>query len=413
MSAPARESKRSGSVRKATALGAPHAKKKRRLNGPDEKRGRGGGGDTQSQAPAAARRSQGQQERPTRGRGGQKARRAMTAEFEEVTGVEQGRGTGSRVDDTEFGQQTQLQYDALDLFDYGDAPPLSPSPTTVLQASASLQHSIEDDVSDGGNATGGPVSRVQGRQLGGRAMQSAVVVGSVGGRGGGRRTQKTTNVKRWGWDRSSEVRTLFEGDPARPGHPLRVETENKLGDCVLKIRCRICRSLISYHNSSWTSAATHIRSHNIATAQDIAAAAALAAESEANGEAFPIHKLPTPPPVKKEAAGDAALMRRTFAAPSYGTDTQPFHRIKRTIAKWIAADCLPYRTVETGAFRAMTRSLDPKCPDFGRKAMTSQVRRCPEYCSVLAIVFNMFFPFVEVANADTAMWKLWRARLEK
>ena len=65
------------------------------------------------------------------------------------------------------------------------------------------------------------------------------------------------------------------------------------------------------------------------------------------------------------------------------------------------------------AFRAMTRSLDPKCPDFGRKAMTSQVRRCPEYCSVLAIVFNMFFPFVEVANADTAMWKLWRAGLEK
>ena len=246
----------------------------------------------------------------------------MTAEFEEVTGGEQGWGTGSKVDDTEFGQQTQLQYDALDLFDYGHAPPLSPSPTTALQAFASLQHSIEDDVSDGGNATRGPVSRVQGRQLGGRAMQSAaVVVGSVGGRGGGRRTQKTTNVKRWGWDRSSEVQPLFEGDPARSSHPLRVEIENKLGDCVLKIRCRICHSLISYHNNSWTSAATHIRSHNIATAQDIAAADALAAESEANGEAFPIHKLPTPPLVKKEAAGDAALMRCTFAAPSYGTDT--------------------------------------------------------------------------------------------
>ena len=85
-------------------------------------------------------------------------RRAITAEFEDVTGVEQGWGTGSKVDDTEFGQQTQLQYDVLDLFDYGDAPPLSPSPTAALQASAFLQHSIEDDVSDGGNATGGPVS---------------------------------------------------------------------------------------------------------------------------------------------------------------------------------------------------------------------------------------------------------------
>ena len=132
-------------------------------------------------------------------------------------------------------------------------PPLSPSPTRPRQASASLQHNVEDDVSDGGNAAGGPVSRVQERQLGGRAMQSASVVGSGGGRGGGCHTQKTTNIKRWGWDQSSEVRKLFEGDPARPGHPLHVEIENKLGDCVLKIRCSICRSLISYHNSSWTS----------------------------------------------------------------------------------------------------------------------------------------------------------------
>ena len=62
----------------------------------------------------------------------------MTAAFEEVTGGEQGRGMGSKVDDIEFGQQTHLQYDALDLFDYGDAPPLSPSPTAALQASASL-----------------------------------------------------------------------------------------------------------------------------------------------------------------------------------------------------------------------------------------------------------------------------------
>ena len=209
------------------------------------------------------------------------------------------------------------------------------------------------------------------------------------------------------------MRMLFQGDPARLGHPFHVEIENKLGDCVLKIRCHICRSLISYHNSSWTSTATHIRSHNIAIAQDIAAAAALASESEANGEAFPIHKLPTPHPVKKEAAGDAALMRCTFAAPSYGIDMQPFHRIKQTIAKWIAVDCLTYRIVETRTFRAMTKSLDPKCPEFGRKAMTSQVRHYPEYYSVLAIIFNMFFPFVEVANAGIAKWELWRAGLEK
>ena len=71
-----------------------------------------------------------------------------------------GLGTGSKVDDTEFGQQTQLQYDALDLFDYGDAPTLSPSPTSARQASTYLQHNVEDDVSDGGNVAGVPVSRV-------------------------------------------------------------------------------------------------------------------------------------------------------------------------------------------------------------------------------------------------------------
>ena len=58
-----------------------------------------------------------------------------------------GRCMGSKVDDREFGQQTQLQYDALGLFDYGDVPPLSSSPTSARQASASLRHNVEDDVS--------------------------------------------------------------------------------------------------------------------------------------------------------------------------------------------------------------------------------------------------------------------------
>ena len=252
-----------------------------------------------------------------------------------MTCGEHGLGRGSKDDDPEFGQktefeqETQMWYDALELFDYGNvrplSPSLSPSPRSPSPAPLSLQRVVEDDVSGGGNAPVRVVYRGQGRQLGGRAIQSVVggnaivvvvvvVVGGGGGGGGGggragvHCTVKHANYKRWGWDRSSDVWTLFKGVPARQGHPLRVEIENKLGDCVLKIRCRICRSLISYHNSSWTYAATHIWYHNIATAQDITTAAALASKSEANGEAFPIHKLPTPPPMKKEAAGDAALM---------------------------------------------------------------------------------------------------------
>ena len=53
-------------------------------------------------------------------------------------------------------------------------------------------------------------------------MQSAVVCDAIvgdGGRAGGRLIVKVTNYKRWGWDRSSNERMLFEGDPARPGHP--------------------------------------------------------------------------------------------------------------------------------------------------------------------------------------------------
>ena len=58
------------------------------------------------------------------------------------------------------------------------------------------------------------------------------------------------------------------------------------------------------------------------------------------------------------------------------------------------------------------RSLDPKCPEFGRKAITSQVGHCPEYYSVLPAFLNMFFSIIEVANARTAKWKLWRLGLE-
>ena len=77
---------------------------------------------------------------------------------------------------------------------------------------------------------------------------------------------------------------------------------------MLKTKCCICGTLISNHNNSWSCTATHILSHNIGTPQDIAAAAALASECEANGEPFPLHKLPTPLAAKKELASDVGPM---------------------------------------------------------------------------------------------------------
>ena len=247
----------------------------------------------------------------------------------------------------------------------------------------------------------GAVYRGQGRQLGGRAIQSAIggdtlVVGGGARRRGGAgragvgRSVKNANYKRWGWDPSSDVWMLFEGDPARPCHPLHVETENKLGDCVLKIRCCICRSLISHHNSSWSYAATHIQSHNIATAQDIVAAAALASESEANGEAFPIRKLPTPPPVKKEAAGGTALMRRTFAAPSYETDTQPYPPDQANNCKVDSSGLPSIQDSGDRCVQGNDEELGPKVPRLRQEGHYLQVGHCHEYCSILPAFINNF-----------------------
>ena len=87
----------------------------------------------------------------------------MIAVVQKVTGEEHEWCKGNKDDDTEFGQETQLQYDAFDLFDYGDAAPLSPCPSSPLEAPTTLQCNVEDDVSDGGNAPVGVVYRGNGR----------------------------------------------------------------------------------------------------------------------------------------------------------------------------------------------------------------------------------------------------------
>ena len=92
---------------------------------------------------------------------------------QEVTCGEHGLVRGSKDDDlefgreTEFGQETQMQYAALELFHYGNVrpllPSLSPSPRSPSPSPLSLQRIVEDDVSGGGNALVGAVYRGQGR----------------------------------------------------------------------------------------------------------------------------------------------------------------------------------------------------------------------------------------------------------
>ena len=97
----------------------------------------------------------------------------MIPVVQEVTCGEHGLGRGSKDDDPEFGQEMevghkrQVQYDALELFDYGNVRPLSPSlslsPRRPSLAPLSLQRIVEDDVSGGGNAPVGAMYRGQGR----------------------------------------------------------------------------------------------------------------------------------------------------------------------------------------------------------------------------------------------------------
>ena len=92
---------------------------------------------------------------------------------QEVTCGEHGLGRGSKDNDPQFGQEMQVQYDALELFNYGNvrplSPSLSPSPRSPSPAPLSLQRIVEDDVSSGSNAPVGAVYRGLGATIGGKS----------------------------------------------------------------------------------------------------------------------------------------------------------------------------------------------------------------------------------------------------
>ena len=104
-------------------------------------------------------------------------------------------------------------------------------------------------------------------------------------------------------------------------------------------------------------------------------------------------------------------------SPSYRVDSVAYHWVRRSIGKWIAAGCLLYRTVQSTSFRSMTRSLDTKCPDFGRKGITAEVGnllcRCCFLvfsCVVLVSVFHcivLFFFFATIFIAVEIWFVLW------
>ena len=65
-----------------------------------------------------------------------------------------------------------------------------------------------------------------------------------------------------------------------------------------------------------------------------------------------------------------------------------YSQVRRAVSLWIATDCLPYAIVDTPAFRAMLRALDPQAPDLGQKSVTTEV--CIRICFLLRFMFILF-----------------------
>ena len=151
--------------------------------------------------------------------------------------------------------------------------------------------------------------------------------------------------------------------------------------------CRLCRAELSFANSSFNSAQRHARAHGlpIDDAEALEALAELCGKWEAKGTLIPEEewqrfkvKAAEPSKVKVEAGPScskaaAATITRYYRVPSYAPGSEHTKRIKKAMAKWIAADGIQLRVCETEHFREFCRALDGKCPAIGRKAITNQI----------------------------------------
>ena len=171
------------------------------------------------------------------------------------------------------------------------------------------------------------------------------------------------------------VKPLFVHDPERPLSVLVEVVTDADGGQQKMVRCRLCRKQISFTRYSWTAAWYHIGTHNL-TQTDLPAVVALADRSEADGQPFPLEQLPA----EKQPKRDAAPLDRFVRLEPYKTGGQAYKRLRKAVASWVARDCMPMSAVETDAFRAMTREFDPRCPNFGRKAMAAEVSCYPVWC---------------------------------
>ena len=164
-----------------------------------------------------------------------------------------------------------------------------------------------------------------------------------------------------------------------------------------------------------------MRKHNIHSPSDLETVLQLAKQCWKEGRDFPEERLPIP------RAGDSKGRPRTRKITDYqvgggfrphARGTMAYSQVRRAVSLWITMDYLPYATVDTPAFWAMLRTLDPQAPDLGRKSVTSEV--CIRICFLLCfrlLLFHLIFLWLMLRvllykshGCITQGWSGWRTR---
>ena len=163
---------------------------------------------------------------------------------------------------------------------------------------------------------------------------------------------------------------FFKRRSTETGAAIRDTDQEQAGTVVQKIRSSIRGSLPLYHNSSSTTASNHIMPQNISSIEDIASAALFTSQGEQNGEPYPTHVLPSPITINKEALATCSSWS-TFVPITEST-------AQRTIRRRDQLDngCCRLPSILHGADHrghGLDESLDPNCPDFGRKGIVMEV----------------------------------------
>ena len=162
------------------------------------------------------------------------------------------------------------------------------------------------------------------------------------------------------------------------------------------VTCLICHQKVSFNKYSWTTPRQHMRKHNINSPSDVETVLQLAKQCWKEGRDFPEERLPR--------AGNSKGRPRTRKITDYqagggfrphARGTMAYSRVRRAMSLWIAMDCLPYAAVDTPAFRAMLRALDPQAPDMGLLGVGTlstlrvwEMRNFPPYLSAHRFVFG-------------------------